>query len=93
MLLLGVGELVDEALLQGGEAGDLGSAVDGTGSSGAGDVGRGETRTGGGPEVKLGFEVFEVQREVEDIGVGIRRGRGRGNGAVVRASRDYGRSA
>jgi len=65
--LLVEGDLVEDLLLGGGEVRDLDAAGDGTGVGAS--VGRGQTVAGGGTEVELGFEVLEIEGEIEDVGV------------------------
>ena len=69
MLLFVVGDLVEDVLLGAGEPGDLSTTGYGAGSGAC--IGCGEAGAGGAAEVELGFEVFQVQREIEDIGVGV----------------------
>jgi len=72
--LLVEGDLVEDLLLGGGEVRDLDAAGDGTRARAG--VRRGQTAAGGGTEVELGFEVLEIEGEVEDVGVSQGRFRG-----------------
>ncbi len=114
VLLLLVGDLVDDVLLGGGEGqraalgtgadlpgGDAADGGDGAHGVFAGvacgrcGVGEREALAGGGVEVELGLEVFEVEGEVQDVGVavrGSRRAEIEGVVGVVTASRDSGSS-
>ena len=91
MLLLVIGDLIEDFLFGRGEVGDSCTAGDGAGAGA--DVRGGEAGAGCGTKVEFGFEVFEIESEVEDVGVGNAgvggdRGCGAGHGAGAATARD-----
>jgi len=72
VLLLVIGNFVEDVLLGGGEAGHLRAA--GNGAWIRPCIRSGKAGTGRGVKIELSFEILKVEREVENVRVAVGRG-------------------